>query len=85
MLVNMDGRPLVSQKRTIQVTNPHLVRFVAQAEVPFRHLKLTVVCEDCGGTPYMANGPADANFKMECACSIRTLANPDYARAEGSA
>lgn len=77
MLIDVAGRPLVSSKREVRISDPKLVRFAAQADTAFRLLELTVVCLHCGGTPTMANAPSDQHFKMECACSVRVLKNPD--------
>ena len=76
MLIDPYGRAVTSQKREIATTNPHIARFASMADVPFQQLRLTVVCQDCGRTPHMANASTDDNWKMECDCTVRVLKNP---------
>ena len=80
MLVDVVGNVLRSQKREVVISDPKLVTFAAQAETAFRHLELGVVCVHCGQPPRMGNAPTDANWKMECACSVRVLRNPAVKR-----
>ena len=77
MLLDPRGNLVTSQKREIRISNPRVAKFAAYADDVFRQLDLTVVCVGCGGTPVMANAPGDANWKMECACRVRVLKNPD--------
>ena len=59
------------------ITNPALARVAAMADEAFRQLGFTVVCLACGETPRMANHAGDEHWKMECACAVRVLRNPD--------
>ena len=77
MLLDVTGRPAVSEKKEIRTTNRQVAKFAAYADDVFRQLQLTVVCLSCGGTPQMANHPSDAVWKMECACTVRVLQNPE--------
>lgn len=81
MLLDPQGNLVTSSKPEKVFTNPDIARFVSMADVPFRVLGLTVVCLQCGGSPQMANHPADGSWFMECACTKRVLRNPDQVRA----
>jgi hypothetical protein len=76
VLIAPDGRPLVSTKRQVRITNPKIARFVSMADAPFRACGLTAVCLSCGETPRMANHPQDAVWRVECSCTVRTLVPP---------
>ena len=78
MLIDVHGRAVTSQKRVVRFTDKALCSFAAVADDAFRALGgLTVVCQSCGETPRMSNSERDAEWKVECACTIRTLVNPE--------
>ena len=72
---------LATAKRQIPITDKRLAVVAANADEAFRQLHLTVVCLHCGETPRMGNHPSDASWRMDCACSARTLVNPDQRSA----
>lgn len=64
-------------KRVIPFDDPQYAVCARDAEWLFKVMHLTVICRHCGGTPEMGNHPLDASWKMECACSVRTLVPVD--------
>lgn len=77
MIVNVLGQPVTSAKREIKTSNARIAKFAAYADDVFRQLHLTVICPSCKQVPQMANASTDSFWKMECACAVRVLTNPD--------
>lgn len=77
MLLDFLGRALSSRKREVKTHDAGVAKFAAFADDVFKKLDLTVVCPHCGGTPTGQNAPTDATWKLECACTVRVLTNPD--------
>lgn len=75
MLLDATGQ--LATKREIKVRDAKIAKFAAYADDVFRQLALTVICVKCLETPKMANHRSDAQWKMECSCTVRVLKNPD--------
>lgn len=77
MLVDVLNRPLQTHKRQVSVTAPQLAKFAAFADDAFRQLELTVICPRCKMTPAGNNAATDSTWRLECACTVRVMKNPN--------
>lgn len=67
---------MIGGRRQVRVSDPRVGRVVSNVDELFQTLHLTVVCLHCGETPRMGNHQNDPQWKLDCGCTERTVANP---------
>lgn len=75
MILQPNGQP--ARKREIRIRSERVAKFAAFADDVFRQLDLGVVCIHCHQGVVCNNAPTDTHWKMECACAVRVLTNPN--------